>query len=274
MQWKNTEVPTFAGSDGTKITGPDVVETMQLLDRDGNVVATYTKDVSGSYSFAPQGSIQGTHDSGTVELTETYAEEGSSHQTIWADLELDPEAGSDTGTDPKFLAAIMGNVLGADLTHDSNFIAGVIGACAITGTKGSDYPVAAVAGVLFDGVQADCIVLANLNGDDNSGNLTNARAAFGVSVDNNVAGSGCNYGLSLYAAPNTNYGGTPLGFVPLIADIEFSNQQRFIALATAITANVTLTDAPIGSIGITSHATGRGKLFMSDGTAWQFAVVA
>lgn len=280
MRWRNTETPTFVGSDGSSITGPDVVEAMELLDRDGNVVATFSKAVDGAKSFGggfdlnPTGSIQGVHDSGTVELTETYTEEGSSHQTIWADLELGATAGSDTGTDPKFLAAIMGNVLGADLTHDSNFIAGVIGAVAITGAKGSDYPVAAVAGVLFDGVQADSIVLANLNGDDNSGNLTNARAAFGVSVDNNVAGSGCEYGLSLYAAPNTNYGGTPLGFVPSKADIEFSNQQRFVALDTAITANVTTTDAPSGSIGITSHATGVGKLFMSDGTKWQFAAVA
>lgn len=273
MRWRNTETPTFAGSDGTSNSGPDIVETFELLDRNDNVVATFSKAVDGSLTFAPQGNIEGTLSTGEVGISETY-EGGSSHQPIWADLELTPTAGSDEGTDPKFLAAIMGNVLGADLTSDSNFIAGVIGALAITGTKGSDYPVAAVAGVLFDGVQADCIVLANLNGDDSSGNLTNARAAFGVSVDNNVAGSGCEYGLSLYAAPNTNYGGTPLGFVPSKADIEFSNQQRLVALDTAITADVTTTDAPNGSIGITSHATGRGKLFMSDGTKWQFAVVA
>ena len=269
MRWRNTEIPTFAGSDGTKNSGPDVVESLELLDRDGNVVGTFTKDVAGAITF----NLDGNFNSPIVGPNEPYAD-GGSFQPVGVDLELDPLAGSDDGTNPKFLAAIMGNVLGADLTNDSNFIAGVIGALAITGTKGSDYPVAAVAGVLFDGVQADCIVLANLNGDDNSGNLTNARAAFGVSVDNNVAGSGCDYGLSLYAAPNTNYGGTPLGFVPLKADIEFSNQQRLVALAVAITANSTTTSAPIGSIGITSHATGRGKLFMSDGSKWQFAVVA
>ena len=269
MRWRNTETPTFAGSDGTSNSGPDIVETLDLLDRNDNVAATFAKDVDGAFTLNVNGNIN----SPIVGPTEPYSGSGS-FQPVGVDLELEPTAGSDTGTDPKFLAAIMGNVLGADLTNDSNFIAGVIGACAITGTRGSDYPVAAVAGVLFDGVQADCIVLANLNGDDNSGNLTNARAAFGVSVDNNVAGSGCEYGLSLYAAPNTNYGGTPLGFVPSKGDIEFSNQQRLVALDTAITANVTTTDAPIGSIGITSHATGRGKLFMSDGTKWQFAVVA
>lgn len=51
MRWKNTETPTFAGSDGTHITGPDVVETMQLLDRDGTVVATFTKAVDGTISW-------------------------------------------------------------------------------------------------------------------------------------------------------------------------------------------------------------------------------
>lgn len=57
MQWKNTETPTFAGSDGNGITGPDVVETMQLLDRSGNVVATFTKNVAGDLSLAMSGSL-------------------------------------------------------------------------------------------------------------------------------------------------------------------------------------------------------------------------
>jgi hypothetical protein len=45
-------------------------------------------------------------------------------------------------------------------------------------------------------------------------------------------------------------------------------------LTTAITANTTTTTAPKGSIGTTTNATGAGKLFVSDGTKWQFAVVA
>lgn len=39
---------------------------------------------------------------------------------------------------------------------------------------------------------------------------------------------------------------------------------------TAITANSTATTAPAGSLGKTSHATGRGSLFVSDGSLWQF----
>jgi len=45
-------------------------------------------------------------------------------------------------------------------------------------------------------------------------------------------------------------------------------------LTTAITANTTTTTAPKGSIATTTNATGAGKLFVSDGTKWQFAVVA
>ncbi len=45
-------------------------------------------------------------------------------------------------------------------------------------------------------------------------------------------------------------------------------------LTTAITANTTTTTAPVGSIATTSNATGAGKLFVSDGSKWQFAVVA
>lgn len=45
-------------------------------------------------------------------------------------------------------------------------------------------------------------------------------------------------------------------------------------LDVAVTANSTTTSAPAGSIGVTTNATGLGKLFISDGSKWQFAVVA
>ncbi len=60
----------------------------------------------------------------------------------------------------------------------------------------------------------------------------------------------------------------------MTADIEFTNGLYFVALDTAITANDTETSAPAGSIGITSHATGVGHLFQSDGSKWQYAAVA
>jgi len=60
----------------------------------------------------------------------------------------------------------------------------------------------------------------------------------------------------------------------MTADIQFTNGQYLVTLATEITANTTTTSAPAGSIGITSHATGVGKLFVSDGSKWQYAAVA
>ncbi len=45
-------------------------------------------------------------------------------------------------------------------------------------------------------------------------------------------------------------------------------------LSTAITANSTLTSVPAGSLGITTNATGLGKLFYADGTKWQFMAIS
>lgn len=45
-------------------------------------------------------------------------------------------------------------------------------------------------------------------------------------------------------------------------------------LSTAITATVTTTSAPAGSLGITTNATGLGKLFYSDGTVWRFMAIS
>ena len=45
-------------------------------------------------------------------------------------------------------------------------------------------------------------------------------------------------------------------------------------LTSAITANTTTTSAPVGSLATTTNATGLGKLFIADGTKWQYPVVA
>ncbi len=67
---------------------------------------------------------------------------------------------------------------------------------------------------------------------------------------------------------------TPTAIVLPSGTTTLANAQQIVALTTAITANSTTTTAPAGSIGVTSHATGVGKLFMSDGSKWQFAAVA
>lgn len=56
--------------------------------------------------------------------------------------------------------------------------------------------------------------------------------------------------------------------------LTFASGAGIYFLTTAITANTTTTTAPAGSIGVTTNATGVGKMFISDGAKWQFAVVA
>ena len=48
-----------------------------------------------------------------------------------------------------------------------------------------------------------------------------------------------------------------------------ANGTYFYQLSTAITSNSTPTTAPAGSIAVTSHATGKNKLFISTGSYWQ-----
>lgn len=45
-------------------------------------------------------------------------------------------------------------------------------------------------------------------------------------------------------------------------------QKRLYLTNTAITSAVTATSAPVGSIALTSHATGRNQIFRSDGSYW------
>ena len=54
---------------------------------------------------------------------------------------------------------------------------------------------------------------------------------------------------------------------------ENANAKIYI-LSSAITANSTTTSAPAGSLGITTNATGLGKLFYSDGSKWQFMAIS
>lgn len=209
-----------------------------------------------------------------IVFDKTYEVAGHSFQLVAIDLTLGADAGSGDETNPKFLAPIMGNLHGDALAKDSNYLAGVIGGYAVTGTKpGATYPVSPLIGILFDGGQVDGIVMAVLDGDD-GGAATNARAFFAVAVNNNNVASGVEYGVDLFDDGNPNYTGGGNTSAPSKAAIRFPNGTWFVTLDTAITANTTTTDAPAGSLGITSHATGAGKLFSSDGSKWQFTAVA
>lgn len=156
-----------------------------------------------------------------------------------------------------------------------NYLAGLIGKYNVPGEVDSKYPTGGVIGEIGEEIVGDltakpdgCVV-AVVGGDSQA---VSPRAYFARRHLNSNPGSGPQYGMDLYdphAAGLSYQQGAPS-----VADLRFSNQQLFVALDTAITANTTTTSAPAGSIAVTSHATGVGKLFMSDGSKWQFAVVA
>lgn len=117
-----------------------------------------------------------------------------SYQPVAIDLEVGATAGSNDGGDPKFLAPIMGNLLGDTLTHAANYLAGLIGADSVTGAKATTYPKGGVLGIIMAGVsESDGAVVAVLDGDG----LTVANAAFKAFGNNSTPNSGFDYGLDL-----------------------------------------------------------------------------
>jgi hypothetical protein len=152
-----------------------------------------------------------------VEIAASYASAGS-FQPVAVDLTPSATAGSGDGADPDFVAAIMGNLLGEDLTADANYLGGLIGHYSVTGAKATTYPAGAVLAGISDGVtEADGAFVAYIDGD---GSQTNAGAAFKVRHNNSTVGSGFSYGLDLYDAAHDGY--NAVDFVT--ADIRLHNQ--------------------------------------------------
>lgn len=231
-----------------------------------------------TYASAPVDLTDLDIDGGTIGITEAFSDEsGSSHQTIWADLDLSAAAGSSDGTDSAFLAPIMGNILGDALTGEGNYLGGVIGAYSITGAGASDYPRAAVMGIIMDGsTDADAAVLAVIDGSDPS-SQTRARAAFGVAVNSNEADSGVDYGVDLFAAENPHYTDSPgdgrQGLNVAKAQIRTSDEVCFI---TGAGVPVDYTDGTPPATGETYAEIGslyadttNGKLYINGGTKAQ-----
>ena len=126
-----------------------------------------------------------------------------SFQPVDPDLTLGAAAGSADGSNPKYLAAVMGNIFGDALTKTANYLGGVIGAFSITGTKATSYPAGAVLAQITDGVtQADGAVVAYVDGDSG---VTTANAAFKAMCNNSNAGSGFDYGMDLHSPSHDGF---------------------------------------------------------------------
>jgi hypothetical protein len=140
-----------------------------------------------------------------------------SFQSVAPDLAVSAGVGSADGASPKFIAAIMGNIIGDTLTKAANYLAGVIGAYSLTGTKASTYPSGAVLAQISDGVTAaDGAVVAYVDGDSA---VTKANAAFKAMSNNSNAGSGFDYGLDLTSPAHDGYNALAI----LKADVRMTN---------------------------------------------------
>ena len=158
----------------------------------------------------------------SITYSATPYDSDGSFQPIGPDLNLAAAAGTDD-PDTAYLAPIMGNVIGDDLTKDANTVAGLIGKLSVTGTRASTYPVAAVVAEVGDGVtEADGAVVAVLGGDSG---VTTARAAFTVDNQNSTPGSGLEYGVDLRGVEHNGYG--PLSYsegdIRLASGVVFSS---------------------------------------------------
>lgn len=141
----------------------------------------------------------------------------TSHQTVAADVTMDPAAGTSTVGQSKFLAAGMFNLLGDTLTKTKNYLGGLIAHYTVTGTRASTYPTGAVlAGIGDTTTTADGAVVAYVDGDSG---VTTANAAFKAMSNNSTVGSGFNYGLDLTSAAHDGYNALAI----LKADIRGTN---------------------------------------------------
>ena len=199
-----------------------------------------------------------------LEVAETYAGTGS-HQTVAADLELGAAAGN-VATNPKFLAAIMGNLLGADLTKEGAYLAGVIAALSITGARATEYQVGALLGIVMDGVtDADGAVVAVIDGGDPS-SVTRANAAFAARINNNNAGSGVDYGLDLLGPANPNYSGTGIALAIAKAILRSPNEVCWLEGSGAPTDGGAGTGAGFAGPGSRYTRLSNGALYLNTGS--------
>jgi hypothetical protein len=187
-------LPLFTLQHATGATG----NLQEWKDTAGNV--TLSVDASGHLSG-----------SNTVTYSST-----SSAQGLSADFTLAATAGKDH-PNTAFLAGVMGNLFGANLTKTGNYLGGVIGMYSITGTNADHYPHGAVLAGIGDGTTtADGAVVAWIDGDSGQ---TNAGAAFKVRNRNSVPNSGFNYGVDLFDASTDGYPAVKY----LVGDIRLSS---------------------------------------------------
>lgn len=191
---------------------------------------------------------------------------GNSFQPVGIDLNLDPGAGSSASS--KYIAAIMGNILGAVLTKTKPILAALIGKLSITGARQSTYPVAAIIAEVGDGVTAcDGAVVAVLGGDSA---LTTARAAFTADNQNSVPNSAFQYFVDATngaLAGHDGYGA--MEYTKAFARMGFDATGRSVILAFGVATSDATILAQVGA----DNTIADGSIYLSivagAGTFWQ-----
>jgi len=196
----------------------------------------------------------------SVSQTATNAISSGSVVAVKSLLNIQSNFGSNDYQDPASAQGIRGRVTGANLTKTNNYVVGVTGTYNVTGTNASEFPKVGLLGVVGDQTtSADAAIMAYLDGD---GGMTTAGAAFKVAMINSTASSGFNYGLDLEMLSTS----VPNSTRPYkVADIKLSNGLTVVSSTAAITDGDS-TSLPIGSMVLTSNATGVGKMFISNGS--------
>lgn len=164
--------------------------------------ASLRKEDSGELKLVVQKN-DGTEEISAVGQISATKSTSGSFQPVAADLELSGAAGSSNPTNPKFLAGVMGNLLGDGLSGISNYLGGVIGHYSVTGIKTTTYPAGAVLGGIGDTVtECDGAFVAYIDGDSG---VTKAGAALKVRNNNSTPGSGFAFGVDLFDAAHDGY---------------------------------------------------------------------
>lgn len=206
----------------------------------------------------------------TIVYEDTDYEAANSFQPVGIDLNL--AAGAGSSADPKYIAPIMGNVIGDTLTKTKSYIGALIGKLSVIGAKLSTYPWAAVVAEVGDGVTAadGSAVVAVVGGDSAQ---TGTDAAFSVDYQNSTAGSGFDYivrgaraahdgylaaqARKGFAVVALNAGGLPVG-------IYFGVATDDAGIVAQVGADNTIADGSL-YISILDNA---GKLFQKQNDVW------
>lgn len=217
----------------------------------GNQVEWRAKDQTLVTYIDPNGAM--------VSSNPTAYSSTASFQPVAIDFTLAATAGKDH-PNTAFLAPIMGNLFGSNLTKTGNYLGGLIGMYSITGTNADDYPHGAVLAGIGDGsTTADGAVVAWIDGDSA---VTQAGAAFKVRNRNTLPTSGFNYGLDLSSASTSGYPAVAYR----IAETRFSNgATTFTGAATTRAALRAEVDAKISPANVaigSPYFSTAGKMYL------------